>query len=99
MWKNMNTRKIAVHQYTVKILKLWTPEKNVAIVLKFEPWGFTIDSVSKRWRRNVKQCRPWSDCSSRGAVWSGSTLFAQTYLSEKLGSLRNTVFGVLIKIC
>ena len=23
-----------------------------------------------------------------GAVWSGSTLFAQTYLSENLGSLR-----------
>ena len=23
-----------------------------------------------------------------GAVWSGSTLFAQAYLSEKLGSLR-----------
>ena len=26
-----------------------------------------------------------------GAVWSGSTLFAQTYLSEKLGSLRYNV--------
>ena len=24
----------------------------------------------------------------RGAVWSGSALFAQTYLSENLGSLR-----------
>ena len=24
----------------------------------------------------------------RGAVWSGSTLFAETYLSENLGSLR-----------
>ena len=35
--------------------------------------------MSKRW--NGKQCRPWSDC------WSGSALFAQTYLSENLGSL------------
>ena len=26
---------------------------------------------------NDKQCRPWSDCSL-WAVWSGSTLFAQT---------------------
>ena len=26
--------------------------------------------------------------ASRGAVWSGSALFAQTYLSENLGSLR-----------
>ena len=26
-----------------------------------------------------------------GAVWSGSALFAQAYLSENLGSLRNTV--------
>ena len=25
-----------------------------------------------------------------GAVWSGSALFAQTYLSENLGSLRYT---------
>ena len=25
---------------------------------------------------------------SLGAVWSGSTLFAQTYLSENLGTLR-----------
>ena len=24
----------------------------------------------------------------RGAVWSGSTLFAEAYLSENLGSLR-----------
>ena len=37
----------------------------------------------KRYRWDVKQFRPRS-----GAVWSGSTLFAQTYLSENLGSLR-----------
>ena len=34
-----------------------------------------------------------------GAVWSGSALFAQAYLSENLGSLRYTrVQPVLVKI-
>ena len=28
----------------------------------------------------------------RGAVWTGSALFAQTYLSKNLGSLRNPKF-------
>ena len=28
------------------------------------------------------------DAKGLGAVWSGSTLFAQAYLSENLGSLR-----------
>ena len=28
-----------------------------------------------------------------GAVWSGSTLFAQPYLSENLGTLRYTDFN------
>ena len=27
----------------------------------------------------------------KGAVWSGSALFAQAYLSENLGSLRYTI--------
>ena len=39
--------------------------------------------MSKRCRRNSKQCRPWS-----GAAWSGSALFTQAYMSENLGSLR-----------
>ena len=30
-----------------------------------------------------------------GAVWSGSALFAQTYLSENLGTLRYKLSGVL----
>ena len=29
-----------------------------------------------------------------GAVWSGSALFAQAYLSENLGSLRYMVCGI-----
>ena len=34
-------------------------------------------------RRNGQQCRPWSDCS-----WSGSALFAHTYLSQNVGFLQ-----------
>ena len=30
-----------------------------------------------------------------GAVWSGSALFAQTYLSENLGSLRQYIMWLL----
>ena len=29
-----------------------------------------------------------------GAVWSGSALFAEAYLSENLGSLRYTLFVI-----
>ena len=42
--------------------------------------------MSQPGRRNGKQWRSWSDCSC-WAVWSGSTLFAQTCLSENLGTL------------
>ena len=31
---------------------------------------------------------PGQTAAPRGAVWSGSALFAQAYLSENLGSLR-----------
>ena len=35
-----------------------------------------------------------------GAVWSGSTLFAQAYLSENLGSLRHMyIFKVHVHPC
>ena len=58
-------------------------------------WLCHKSNESKRCRRNDKQCRPWSDCSCvdpdqtapLGAVWSGSTLFAQTRLSETLEEL------------
>ena len=35
----------------------------------------------------AKQCRPWSDCSL-GAVWSGSTQFAQAILPKYFRWLR-----------
>ena len=37
--------------------------------------------------RMVNTVDPDQEQSDRGAVWSGSTLFAQAYLSENLGSI------------
>ena len=52
-------------------------EKIAVIILKFEQCVlfFFKRNASKRFMRNGKQCRPWSDCTA-GAVWSGSTLFS-----------------------
>ena len=53
---------------TVNFLNIRTPKKFVVMTLKFELCGSTIES--KRCRRNGKQCRPWSDCSSRSSlIW------------------------------
>ena len=55
---------------SVKFLKIQTPEKFAVIILKFEQRGFQLRNVSKRCRRNSKQCRPWSECSSRSSlIW------------------------------
>ena len=56
----------------IKIAKIQIiqTQKNAVIILKFEQGGFTIDNVSKRCRRNSKQCRPLSDCSLRiSLIW------------------------------
>ena len=39
----------------------------------------------RKWRRNGKQCRPWSDLGLH------CLQFAQTYMSENLGSLRYVI--------
>ena len=64
---------------TVKLLKCWTPETFAVITLTFKQSGSTIEYCVQRCRRNGKQCRPWSDCSSliRGVVSSGLALFVQ----------------------
>ena len=44
---------------TIKVLKNWTPEKFAVIILKFEPFGFTIElNVFKICRQNNKPFRP-----------------------------------------
>ena len=44
--------------------------------------GLCIDMYKNCWMSG-KQCRPWSDAMFCG-IWSGSTLFAQAYLSQNL---------------
>ena len=53
-----------IKSLTVNFLNIWTPKKCVVITLKFE-----------RCRRNGKQCRPWSDCSSRSSLIWVCTVF------------------------
>ena len=71
-----------------KYPKIWAPEKVAVLILKFQQRGFTIDRVMcpKRYRRNA-HIVDTDQTTPKRAVWSGSTLFAQTYLSENLGSL------------
>ena len=65
------------------------------IVVKVEQYGFTLPECIQKGGDGISN-RPWSDCSllansvdpDQTAVWSGSTLFAQTYLSQYLEFLR-----------
>ena len=68
---------------TIKILNIWTPQKFAVITLKFEQNSFTEEDAA----RIANSVDP-DQTAPVGAVWSGSALFAQTYLSENLGSLR-----------
>ena len=44
--------------------------KCAVIILKVEQNGFSIVYCIQRCRGNCKQCRPWSDCSSRSSlIW------------------------------
>ena len=74
-----------MYMYTLKI---------VVITLTFEQCGSTIELWVQTIQMECKQCRPWSDW----AVWSGSILFAQAYLSENFGSLRYRVRCLADKI-
>ena len=67
------------NQYYRKILNIGIPKNNHRNSPKHGTAWF-YKAVAKRFRRNSKQCRPWSDCSSRTA-WYESALSAQTYLS------------------
>ena len=56
--------------HTVKILKFRTPKKFAVITLKVEQDDFSLEKCIKRCSQNCKQCRPWSDCSSRSClIW------------------------------
>ena len=50
----------------VKIVKKWTPQKNCCNHTNiWTRWPYHKKNGSKRCRQNGKQCRPWSDYSSR----------------------------------
>ena len=49
---------IKVIEYTLKILKVRTPEKFAVITLKFEQCGFTVEQCVQECRLIYKQCRP-----------------------------------------
>ena len=61
--------------FTVKILTIRTPKKFAVITLKFEQDALPKSKAPKRWSRNCKQCRPWSDCSSRSSLTWVCTVF------------------------
>ena len=73
---------------TVKFLKIWAPEK----FARNHPSFWTMWLYHRVMRPNNADRMANSvdpdQTAPLGAVWSGSTLFAQTYLSKNLGSLR-----------
>ena len=87
---------------SVKILKIRTPGKFAVITLKFEQASFTVEQCIQKMRQKYKQCRPWSDCSSRSSlirsctvcpslsVWSDCT--CRTYLFKNIGPLQYSCF-------
>ena len=70
---------------TVKMIKIWTPEKLLLLAQK-------LDITSRVTHPNDADIMANSvhhdQTATEGAVRSGSTLFAQTCLSENLRSLR-----------
>ena len=72
----------------VKFLKFWTSEKIAVITLKLEQSGFTCRVMHRKVAGGIANGVDPDQTAPLGAVWSGSGLFAQTYLSKNLGSLR-----------
>ena len=73
---------------TVNFLNIRKPQKFVVITLKFELRGSTIEYLSPNDADGMANSVDPDQTAPLGAVWSGSALFAQAYLSENLGSLR-----------
>ena len=74
---------------TVKFLNFGTPEIFAVIYLKLKQRGQTLSVFCRNGANGIATSEdPDQTAPEEGAVWSGSALFAQTYLSENLGSLR-----------
>ena len=94
MYRNISSLGIYNTKW-VYTLKTRTPKTSAVIIWKFEQDGFNIRVMHSKDADGIAnsvdpdQTAPLGAVrSSLGAVWYGSALFAQAYLSENLGSLR-----------
>ena len=69
-------------------------EKNFYVCTKQKGWCSqkkkNMDLIKEK-GRHYRKFPKYSDSQKIWAVWSGSALFAQTYLSENFGSLRYSI--------
>ena len=72
---------------TVNFLNIRTPRKFVVITLKFWTMLLYLRVTCPNDAYGMANSVDLDQTASLGAVWSGSALFAQAYLSENLGSL------------
>ena len=72
---------------TVKFLNFGTPEKFAAIYLRFKQRGQSLRVFRQKDANGIANSEDPDQTAPLGAVWSGSALFAQTYLSENQGDL------------
>ena len=79
---------ILISARTVKFLNFQTPENFAIMYLKFKKRGQTFGHFVKKDANGIANSEDPDQTAPLGAVLSGSALFAQTCLSENLGSLR-----------
>ena len=72
---------------TLKFLNFRMPENFAVIYLKFKQKAQNLRFFCQKCNGIANSEDP-DQTAPLGAVWSGSALFAQTYMSENLGSLR-----------
>ena len=75
---------------TVNFLTILTPKKFVVITKIWTMWLY-LRVMSPNEADGMANSVAPDQTAPLGAVWSGSALFAQAYLSENLGSLRYTL--------
>ena len=69
-------RRVSSNEYPQDMI-LWRNKQNYSLITKYPPYQLHRNLVAVKCTGTGpgKQCWPRSDCSSKGAVWSGSTLF------------------------
>ena len=85
-------------KHTVNFLNIRTPKKFVVLTLNFELCDSTIEMSPNDADGMANSVDPDQTAplgAPLGAVWSGSALFVQAYLSENLGSLQYVLVDVL----